>query len=121
MKKDAWTKKIKESCETAGTYQKIFDSVISSLATILEQRDAAMEQYMATGAHPVVTHTNKSGAVNPAKNPCLVMWCDLNAQALAYWRDLGLTPAGLKKINEKAMKGKQKSSFADILKDEFAK
>lgn len=121
MNSEGWTKKIKKCCQDAGTYQTIFDSVISSLATILEQRDAAMDQYLKTGAHPVVTHTNKSGAANPAKNPCLVMWCDLNAQALAYWRDLGLTPAGLKKINEKAMKGKQKSSFADILKDEFGK
>jgi hypothetical protein len=32
------------------------------------------------------------------------VWQDLNTQALAYWRDLGLTPAGLKKLNEAALK-----------------
>ena len=37
----------------------------------------------------------------------LVMEMDLNAQALAYWRDLGLTPAGLKKLNAEVVKDKQ--------------
>ena len=43
---------------------------------------------------------------------------DLNKTALAYWRDLGLTPAGLKRINEKAMEEKSgRASFADVLRD----
>lgn len=119
MKKNSWIKLIKKNCEDAGTYKPIFDSVIKSLATILEQRDETMEQFIATGAHPVIMYTNKNGSTNPAKNPCLVMWCDLNTQALAYWRDLGLTPAGLKKINDAALKSTKQSAFADILKSEF--
>jgi hypothetical protein len=34
------------------------------------------------------------------------MEMELNAQALAYWRDLGLTPAGLRKLNADAVKEK---------------
>jgi hypothetical protein len=30
----------------------------------------------------------------------LQVWQDLNTQALAYWKELGLTPAGLKKIKD---------------------
>ena len=43
----------------------------------------------------------------------------MNRDALAYWRDLGLTPAGLKKINEEAMAADKKvqETFADVLKN----
>ena len=33
------------------------------------------------------------------KNPLLAVWDDLNKTALAYWRELGLTPAAYKKIS----------------------
>ena len=36
------------------------------------------------------------------KNPALAVWDELNKSALAYWRDLGLTPAGLKHITNTA-------------------
>lgn len=51
-----------------------------------------------------------------AKNPLLVMWDDLNKSALAYWRDLGLTPAGLKKIDEMSLKSK-KNPLVEALKE----
>ena len=41
----------------------------------------------------------------------------MNTSALSYWRDLGLTPAGLKKIDESAIKGKKVSALGDILRD----
>lgn len=98
MTKTEWKKVIVDASKRVDTYNKSFDSVIETLADILESRDKAMEQFKASGANPVITHTNKAGATNLAKNPLLVMAMDLNTQALAYWRDLGLTPAGLKKI-----------------------
>ena len=42
---------------------------------------------------------------------------DLNRDALMYWRDLGLTPAGLKKINDKALTKTKKSTLASALKE----
>ena len=51
-----------------------------------------------------------------ARNPLLDTVIVLNTQALAYWRELGLTPSGLKKINEKAMESeKKKSGLADMV------
>ena len=41
---------------------------------------------------------------------------DLNRTALTYWRDLGLTPKGLKAIDEKAMKPQKKDALAEVLK-----
>lgn len=117
MTKTKWKNKIKQACEDAGTYRPYFDSVIDTLAGIMESRDDAQDKFDKSGKQTVVMHTNKGGATNIVKNPALVVVDDLNKTALSYWRDLGLTPAGLKRIDEHAMKGKPKTSFGDVLKD----
>ena len=99
----------------AGTYKPCFDSVIDTLSSIMEQRDKAQQLFEESGGETIVEFTNKGGSTNLVKNPALVIVMDLNAQALSYWRDLGLTPAGLKKINEAAMKGKKRSALAEAL------
>lgn len=115
MKKSSWKNKIKKDCEAAGTYKPFFDSVIDTLAGILERRDEALDIYQKSGGNPIVKHTNKAGASNLEQNPALRLVNDLNRDALAYWRDLGLTPAGLKKLNDNALKVEKKTSFADVL------
>ena len=117
MKKETWKKKIIEACEAAGTYRKYFDPVITTLSGILEKRDEAEELYIKIGANPIIKHTNKGGATNIVKNPALIIWDDLNKSALSYWRDLGLTPAGLKKIDEAALKGKKQSALEKALSE----
>ena len=107
MEKAEWMRKIKAACKKAGTYQPQFTYIIETLAQIMENRDKVHQQYVSTGSHPTIIHTNKAKEQNVVKNPMLVMELDLNAQALAYWRDLGLTPAGLKKLNAEAVKDKQ--------------
>lgn len=109
MTKQKWKNKIKKACVAAGTYQSYFDTVIETLAGILETRDKAQEKFEADGGEPVVIHTNKAGAENIVKNPALVVVMDCNTQALAYWRDLGLTPAGLKRLGEKGLINKDNS------------
>lgn len=115
MKKATWKNKIKRACEEAGTYRPCFDQVIDTLAGILEKRDDAEEIYVRLGSQPIVKHTNKFGATNVTKNPALILWDDLNKSALSYWRDLGLTPAGLKKIDEAALKAKPQSALEKAL------
>lgn len=118
MKKSAWKKKIKKACTEAGTYAPYFDSAIDTLAGIMETRDDAAEKYTASGGQSVVMHTNKGGNTNIVKNPALVVVDDLNRTALTYWRELGLTPKGLKAINEKAMpSGKKKNTLGDALRE----
>lgn len=113
MTKTKWKNKIKNACKKAGTYQPFYDETILTLAAILEKRDDAEEEYQESGAQPIIEHTNKSGAVNRIKNPALTLWSELNRDALAYWRDLGLTPAGYKKLNEKQTTG---GGFEEMLK-----
>ena len=104
MTKSEWKEKIENECRAAGTYRTYFDSVIETLAGIMETRDNAQEKFDASGGQTIVKHTNKGGATNIVKNPALVVLMDCNSQALAYWRDLGLTPAGLKRINDNAIR-----------------
>lgn len=101
MKKTQWKNKIKQACQEIGTYKPAFDAAIDTLAWILEQRDEAVDGF---DGELIVEHTNKSGATNLEQNPTIRLINDFNRDALAYWRDLGLTPAGLKRINDAAVK-----------------
>lgn len=117
MGKQEWKKLITESCKAAGTYMEWCDSVIDSLAEILMLRDEAGDQYKKLGGQPIVKYTNKGGNTNPTKNPTLVMWNDLNSSALAYWRELGLTPSSYKKMTGDAPKKEKVSGLAAALKE----
>ena len=117
MKKKTWKSRIKSACTAAGTYRPFFDPVIDTLAGILEKRDAAEESYQRSGGNAMIRHTNKAGAVNVELNPALRLVNDLNRDALTYWRDLGLTPAGLRKIDEAEMRPQKRNGLADILAD----
>ena len=118
MQKDTWKRRIKKSMQEAGTYQPYFDYAIDTLAGILETRDDAQKAYENSGRQPVVIHVNKGGNSNIEKNPVLVVVENMNAQALVYWKELGLTPKGLKAINEKAMKsGPKRNTLGDALRD----
>ncbi len=117
MKKATWKNRITEACRAAGTYRDFFLPVIDTLAGILEKRDEAQAMFAKSGGNILVKHTNKGGATNIEQNPALRLINDLNRDALAYWRDLGLTPAGLKKIDEEAMKPKKQNSLEKVLMD----
>ena len=115
MNKQEWENRIKQASRDAGTYQSHFDDIIETLASIMENRDKAQEQFIKQfGGKPVVAHTNKGGNTNLVKNPALVMVNDLNATALSYWRDLGLTPKGFQTLQTNGFK-KQDTSLEDVL------
>ena len=115
MEAKKWKTRIIKAMKEVGTYQKAFDPVILTLADILEKRDETQALYAVSGGRPIVIHTNKAGAQNLEQNPALRLVNDLNRDALQYWRDLGLTPAGLKKINDEALKASEASALDKIL------
>lgn len=114
MKAATWKRKITDNCKAAGTYREFFDPVIDTLASILEKRDEAEAAF---DGNIIVEHTNKAGATNREQNPMLRLINDYNRDALAYWTSLGLTPKGLKTIDEQAMKPKKRSALAEALKE----
>lgn len=115
MKKKAWKSKIKKACIEAGTYKPYFDHVIATLAEINEKTDAARTEYEESEEGMVIEQTNKSGFTNLVKNPLFSVWMDLEKLALTYWTALGLTPAGLKKINEEALQADKGKKAANNL------
>lgn len=117
MDKESWKRRIKSACRKAGTYQKYYDDVISSLSEILEKRDQAEQVYIDSGSKPLVEYTNKAGATNHTKNPALILWNDFNTSALAYWRDLGLTPAGLKRLDSKPINTDKESELEKAMRE----
>ena len=111
-----WKNLIKRQLSALGQTEKAYDSVISTVADILEQRDAVYQEYIDTGCEPVREYTNKGGNTNLTKNPLLVLWDDHNKTALAYWRELGLTPSSYKKMTGDAPKKKKGGGLAEALK-----
>ena len=105
MNADEWKRAIRRATKAAGTYKKQFDAPIDALAKILDQRDRVYQEFLDGGAEAVIVRVSDRGARNSGKNPLLTLWMELNRDALAYWRELGLTPSGLKKLNDAAMQG----------------
>lgn len=121
MKKAEWKKKIKSHCTELGTYKDSAEPIIDTLASILEKRDAAEEEYKAGGSQPMVEHKSDRGSINKVKNPLLQIITDLNTQALAFWRELGCTPASLKKLNADALTAKATADGFEQLLAKIAK
>ena len=100
MTKTRWKNRIVKAMQSVGTYKSSFDDTIETLAGILERRDALEQEFYASGDPMIVEHTNKVGAVNLEQNPTIRLLNDMNRDALTFWRDLGLTPKGLKAITD---------------------
>lgn len=116
MKAGDWRERIKSCMEEAGTYQSIFDDAVDTLSLILEKRDMAEEKFTEGGCEIVLERIDRNGANVIKRNPLLVVINEYNTQALTYWRDLGLTPSGLKKLKENALP-EQKSGLAEALNE----
>ena len=114
MTKQEWFEVIKNHTVEAGTYQTYFEPVINTLAEILDKRDLALMEFEKTGK-VLIKHTNKGGNTNIEQNPALRLVNDLNRDALSYWRDLGLTPAGLRKLNADVVIDKKAGSLEKLL------
>ena len=115
MDKTEWQNRITSSCKDAGTYAPYFDDVIETLAGILENRDRAQDQFVKMKCLPVVQHTNKGGNTNFVKNPALVIINECNAQALTFWKELGLTAKAFQAMQNNGFK-KPETSLEDLLK-----
>ena len=111
-----WKNKIAASLRQIRVDPKQYDAVVETLANVLEQRDACLTKYVDEGAEPIIEYTNKGGATNTVKNPILVIWSDLNTQALAYWRELGLTPSAYKKMTGGTKAEEKGSALVEALK-----
>lgn len=117
MKKTQWKKRIISDMTAIGTYREAYDSVIDTLADILERRDAALKQWKDEGCELTIIKTQDRGAKNPAKNPLLAILQECERDALAYWGQLGMTPSGLKKSFSEEKEKAKASMLASALRE----
>lgn len=104
IKKAGYKKKIIKLCKAAGTYADYFEMAYDDVAYLLEIRDKARTQFIASGEKPVVIQTNTKGAKNLVENPALTSINKLSGTILTYYEKLGLTPKGLKSLGESITK-----------------
>ena len=98
-----------------GVYHAEFSHVVDTLARTLYDYERTLKSFEDSGGNVVIRHTNKAGATNATKNPYYLALEGMREDILAYSRELGLTPSGLKKINEASMKPVRKSALAEAL------
>lgn len=118
MKKENYKKKIKKQIQIDSKQITNFDTSIIILSEILEERDRIYELYQEKGAQPLVMVTSDRGAENLKPNPLLKQWNELNTTALQYLRELGITPAGLKKIQSETPQKNTLELFLNKLEGE---
>lgn len=116
MTKGYWIKKIRSELEGLKTYNENFNSTIDALAGVLEQRDLVKGEFKKGGSKVLITKTSDRGAENSVINPLITTIDKLNLTALSYWKELGLTPASFKKMNQ-AIEEKGVSALEKALAD----
>ena len=115
LTKIKWIETINGQLSALGVQEPAYIPAIETLAGILEQRDKTFKEFKASGGKSVIEYTNKGGSTNMTKNPLLVLWDDLNKSALAYWRELGLTPSSYKKMTGDAPKKEKPQGLVEVL------
>lgn len=116
MTKNKWKLLILAQMTALHVQNDAYVSVVEALAGILEQRDKTFREFKASGGCSVIEYTNKGGSTNMTKNPLLVLWDDLNKSALAYWRELGMTPSSFKKMTGGTLAEEKESGLVAALK-----
>lgn len=110
MTEKGYRQDIIKKCRALGTWRDEFARTCARLAAIYARLDAVEDVYVSSGGDPVVKYTNAKGGENLVRNPYLVELDGLYMQALTYEKELGLTAASLKKINESALSQEHKKS-----------
>lgn len=105
-----WKKKITDATMSLGTYKPEFDVTIQILGDLLDKRDLAEKAFKADGSQPLIWHSNKSLVTHPA----LKLAIELEAAALPYIKELGLTSASLLKMKDAKKEAPQKCKLESL-------
>ena len=106
----------KINLQALGIYKAEFDMTISIYAGLIDQYKQ-LEKEFKKSKFSVVENTGYSD--NKKKNPLVGSMESLRKDILSYSTALGLTPAGLKKINEKAGQETKKQSKLEMALNTF--
>lgn len=99
------------------TYNPSFDAAVNVLARTMHEYEDTTKKFNESGSHIIIKHTNKNGSTNIVKNPLYLALEKLRDDVIAYSRELGLTPAGLKRLNDELDSRGGTSKLANILNE----
>lgn len=102
--------------KSIGTYKDQFLPVIRRYADMRIQFDILMDQWAMEGCRITEVYVNKAGAANNRKTELYRSIETLRRELTDLESVLGLTPAGLKRIADKALGVKSRSKLAEALK-----
>lgn len=98
-----------------GTYKPQFDPTIRVYAETKYQYNLVMREFLDSGCKMTEEYTNKFGATNIRKTAIYLALETIRKDILGYENILGLTPAGLKKINDGMKSQRKKGGLAEVL------
>jgi len=110
-------RKTKKAMESLEVYQKEFDPVIKAYARVRYQHDIINAKWEESGMEITEEYTNKNGSMNRRKTAEYQALETIRRDLLNYENVLGLTPIGLKKIKQKALKKRGKSKLIEGIND----
>lgn len=89
---------IVDRMKALGVYKPQYDALIGRTARLYVKLDELEREYAESGAARFVEYTNKAGATNLIASPHVKAIEDAYAELLVHERELGLTPAAMKKL-----------------------
>lgn len=107
---------IKRKCAALGVWRDEFERTQRRLAKVYMRIDAVEQLFTESGSAYVVEYTNNKGQTNAARSPYIAELDILYEQALTCERELGLTAAALRRINEGALHARESSPLEDLKK-----
>lgn len=111
---DKIAKTTKQNMTSIGVYRVEFDPTILTYAQLKWQYDTLNKKFIEEDRPVIEEYTNKNGSTNLRKAAEYQVLEVLRKDILTYENTLGVTPAGLKKIN-KTLGTKKKSILGEAL------
>ncbi|HYE10538.1 MAG TPA: P27 family phage terminase small subunit [Patescibacteria group bacterium] len=106
-----------KNMESISIYRPEFDSTIKAYAEMRQQYDHLMIEFYESGCKITEEYTNNAGFTNIRKTATYIALESLRKEILNHENTLGLTPAGLKKINNTSTVKKKVSKLGKALSE----
>lgn len=112
---DRYRRLIKERMTALGVYKPQYAALIERTAKLYVKLAALEKKYESSGMEPYIEYTNKAGHTNLVPNPVIKSIEDAYAELMLHERELGLTPAAMRKMGAAAEAPKEKSPLEAAL------
>ena len=100
---------IVDRMKALNTYKPQYAALIERTARLYIKLEQLEKQYEKSGMEPFVQYTNKYGATNLVPNPMIKAIEDAYAELIVHERELGLTPAALRKLGDALVQDNKES------------